>query len=154
VDQANFKAYDKQTLTRHQSLILSHFGVTPFDAKSKVFLAKEIAGMVRVQLRPKLVFVEAVQVLLKKKIAIPSYSALSAMILTAVNKYHGGLVKIIESNLTKKLRNKLEELLNKDPGGESSWRYPITRILCNQVSDSTGISPSGRQFNIDRTAVG
>ena len=127
-DQVDLKDYVKQTLIRHQTIILSHFGVNPFDAKSKAFLAKEIAAMVRVQLRPKLVFVEAVQILSKKKIAIPSYSALSTMILDAMNKYHKELIKIIESSLTKEQRKKLDELLNKESGGDSSWRYPITLL--------------------------
>ena len=127
-NQVNLKAYDKQSLTRHQSLILSHFGVSAFDAKSKAFLNKEIAAMVRVQRRPKLVFVEAVQILSQKKIDIPSYSALSTMILAAMSKYHRELIKIIESSLTKKQRNKLEELLNKESGEDSSWRYPITLL--------------------------
>ena len=104
VNQVTLKAYDKQTLTRHQSLILSHFGVSTFDAKSKAFLNKEIAAMV---------FVEAVQILSQKKIDIPSCSALSTMILAAMSKYRSELIKIIESSLTKKQRNKLEELLNK-----------------------------------------
>lgn len=128
VDQIDFKAYDKQTLLRHQALILSHFGVSPFDAKSKALVVKEIAAMVRVQLRPKLVFVEAVQSLSKKKIEIPSYSALSTMILQEMSKYQKELVKIIDRSLSKRLRQKLDELLEKEPGEESSWRYPITLL--------------------------
>lgn len=124
--QVDLKAYDKQTLARHQSLILSHFGVSSFDGKSRAFLAKEIAAMVRVQLRPKLVFVEAVEILSKSKIAIPSYSALSTMILDAMREYHKELIKVIESSLTKKQRKKLDELLNKESDGD--WLYPITLL--------------------------
>jgi TnpA family transposase len=128
VNQIDFKAYDKQTMIRHQNIILKHFGVIPFNPKSKSFLAGEIAAMVRVQLRPKLVFVEVVQILTKKKIAVPSYSTLSTMILVAMRKYHRELVKVIETSLTKKHRKRLDELLNKESGDEASWRYPITLL--------------------------
>jgi hypothetical protein len=83
----HLSTYDKQTYARHQRLILDYFGFSPFDAEARGFMAKEIATMVRVQLRPKLVFLEAVQVLSRQKIALPSYFVLSTLIATAVTRF-------------------------------------------------------------------
>lgn len=47
--------YDKATYIRHQRTILSCFGYGPFDEVAKTFIAMEIAALVRVQFRPKLV---------------------------------------------------------------------------------------------------
>ncbi len=128
IDEVDVKTYDWQTLSRHQALILSHFGVSPFDAEGKDFLAKEIAALVRVQLRPKLIFVEAVEALSKRKIEIPSYSALSTLILKEMSKYQKELVTVIDKNLSKAQRKKLDELLSRETEDEDSWRYPITLL--------------------------
>jgi hypothetical protein len=72
-------AYDKQTYARHQRLILDYFGFSPFNAHAKSILAKEIAAMVWVHLRPKLVFLEVEQLLVRRKIALPGYFVLSTV---------------------------------------------------------------------------
>ena len=141
--QVKPQAYDTRNYKRHQQMILSHFGVTAFDPASRTFIAKEIATMVRVQLRPKLVFMEAVQALRNKKIAIPTYFVLSKMIALAMTNYQRELVKIIDGHLTPSLRTKLDELLDKTSGiedsteesAEDSFRYPLT--LLKKPSQST-----------------
>ena len=77
------EAYSKETYARHQRVILSYFGCNPFDEAALVFTASEIAPLVRVQLRPKLVLVEIIQVLTRKKIEIPSYNVLADLIVDA-----------------------------------------------------------------------
>ena len=137
--QVNPQAYETQTYTRHQQMILSHFGVNAFDATAKAFIVKEVATMVRVQLRPKLVFMEAVQLLRNKKIAIPSYPVLASMIAVAITNYQRELERIVDARLTESLRKKLEELLEKTSGTEESeeecFRYPLT--LLKKPSQST-----------------
>jgi TnpA family transposase len=125
-DEIKLQLYDRQTISRHQSLVLSHFGVSPFDEKGKEFLRKEIAQMVRVQVRPKVVFVESVELLSRKKIAIPSYFTLSTMISEAISKRQKELVQIVDRDLTKKQKGKLEQLLVKEL--ETDKRYPLTLL--------------------------
>lgn len=66
--------YSKETYTRHQRAILDYFGCGPFDEAAKVFIVGELAALVRVQFRPKAVLLEIIQILIRKKIVIPSYS--------------------------------------------------------------------------------
>src|SRR5260370_39343384 len=56
---------------------LNYFGCKPFDEKAQTFTAGEIAPLIRVQLRPKLVLVGIIQLLTRKKIEIPSYNVLA-----------------------------------------------------------------------------
>jgi hypothetical protein len=44
------------------------FGIAPFDKAASVFAAGEIANLVRVQFRPKLVLLEILQILTRRKI--------------------------------------------------------------------------------------
>lgn len=126
--EVDLQKYDRQMLSRHQSLILDHFGVSPFNDRNKALLGKEIAEMVRVQFRPKLVFVEAVHFLTRKKISIPSYFALSTMITEAIGKHQGELVKVIDKELSQPLRTKLGQLLAKEPDAKPTDRYPLTLL--------------------------
>lgn len=68
--------YGKETQARHQRLILGHFGFSPFDEAAREFATAELATMVRVQFRPKLVLLDLIQVLTRRKIALPSYAVL------------------------------------------------------------------------------
>ena len=123
----HLSAYDKQTYARHQQLILDYFGFSPFDAEARGFMAKEIATMVRVQLRSKLVFLEAVQVLSRQKIALPSYFVLSTLIATAVTRFQRELGKTVKRYLTDDQRTKLDALLEKEPTvHDDGWRYRLT----------------------------
>ncbi|MGR9054119.1 MAG: DUF4158 domain-containing protein, partial [Gammaproteobacteria bacterium] len=69
--------YSKETYARHQRIILNYFGYSPFDEAAKTLISNEVAALVRVQFRPKLVLLEIIQILTAKKIAIPSYNVLA-----------------------------------------------------------------------------
>ena len=128
INEVHLHAYDKQTSARHKRQILACFGCAPFDSAAKVFIAQEIEIMVRAQLRPKLVFFEVVQVLTRKKIAIPSYFVLSALIAMATTRYQRSLAEIIDSCLTDGQQARLNTLLDKEPGTEAGWRYRLTLL--------------------------
>jgi TnpA family transposase len=141
--EIQIKTYSYETYARHQRLILRHFGCSAFDASAKVFAATEIAHMVRVQFRPKLVLLEIIDLLIAKKIAVPSYAALADMIVSAIHRYQQELSQIIDGRLTKLQRNTLDALLGitdedandkkdtdeDDPAvANESWRYPLTLL--------------------------
>ena len=66
--------YSKGTYVRHQEMILLHFGYRPFDGTAKTAITNEMAALVRVQSRPKLVLLEGIQMLTREKVALPSYN--------------------------------------------------------------------------------
>ncbi len=124
------ESYSKETYARHQRAILSYFGYSPFDEAAKITITNEIAALIRVQFRPKLVLLEIIQVLTVKKIAIPSYNVLADLIVTALNSHQRTLNKIIEDCLTENQRTNLDTLLEKEPSSstEDGWRYRLTLL--------------------------
>src|ERR1017187_7394833 len=127
--------YSKVTYLRHQHLILRYFGCNAFDTVAKTFAATEIAHMVRVQFRPKLVLLEIIDLLIAKKIALPSYAALASMIVSAIHRYQQELSQIIDDRLTEIQRNILDALIgitneeeSEDAAADESWRYPLTLL--------------------------
>ena len=61
--------YSKGTYARHQQLILLHFGYSEFDELARTLMTNEIKTLVRVQCRPKLILLDIIQVLIRKKIS-------------------------------------------------------------------------------------
>jgi len=137
IDEGQLGNYDKATYLRHQSLILHYFGFSPFDFEEKTFAENEISKMVKVQFRPKLILLEIIQVLTRKKIALPSYNILASLIVTAINHHQRNLNEIVKSNLTKIQKETLDVLLEQVTGSGSNdkWRYQIT--LLKKPSQST-----------------
>ena len=103
-------SYNKETYRRHQSLILNYFGFSSFDELAIIFAKTEISLMARVQFRPKLILLAIIQVLTRKKIALPSYNKLATLIINAVNQYQKALNQTIKSNLNKEQQDQLDIL--------------------------------------------
>jgi TnpA family transposase len=128
--EVHVETYSHETYTRHQRVLLNYFGCNPFDEAAKAFTASEIAPLVRVQLRPKLVLVAVIQLLNRKKIEIPRYNVLADMIIAALNQHQCTLSEIIDNCLSETQRTKLDELLEKEPanGTVEAWRYRLTLL--------------------------
>jgi hypothetical protein len=128
--EVQIKAYNKDTYARHQRVILSHFGCTPFNAVAASFTANEIAPLVRVQFRVKQVLLEIIQVLTRLKIEIPTYNVLADLIVSAVNEHRRGLSDIVAASLSEKQRAALDAFLEKEPDNSASegWRYRLTLL--------------------------
>ncbi len=124
------EAYSKFASVRHQRVILGHFGCRPFDAGATAFTTVEIATLVRVQYRPKLVLLEIIQILTRQKIEIPSYNVLADLIVTVLNRHRRTLSDIVTANLSEKQRATLDALLEKEPdnGTSEGWRYRLTLL--------------------------
>lgn len=135
--EVSVENYDKATYLRHQRLILQHFGYQAFDELAHAFIRSEIQALVQVQYRPKLIFLEAVQILMRKKIALPTYNLLANLIVTIINQHQQTLGKTIEKSLTKSQCAKLDSLLEKEANSDGSfgWRYQLT--LFKTASHST-----------------
>ena len=111
--EVHMDTYDRITYFRHQRVILNYFGYSPFDEAAKIITADEIAALIKVQFRPKLVLLEIIQVLTRKKIAIPIYNVLADLIIAALNRHQRTLSEIIDDCLTENQRTNLDNLLEK-----------------------------------------
>lgn len=127
------EAYSKVTYIRHQRVILDYFGCGPFDERARVFTTTAIADLVRVQFRPKLVLLEIIQILVRKKIALPSYNVLADLIIAELNRYQGTLSEVVANGLGKTQRAKLDALLEKE--AFSGNDEGVVDALANCIAD-------------------
>jgi TnpA family transposase len=127
-EDVHIEQYSKVTYLRHQELILQHFGYQAFDDLARTFVRSEIQALVQVQCRPKLIFLEIVQRLTRKKIALPSYHLLSDLIVKAINQHQQTLENTIENSLSNSQYKTLDGLLEKATTSDGSlgWYYQLT----------------------------
>ncbi len=144
--EIDIESYSKETYTRHQRLILQHFGYQAFDEIARDFTHVEIQALVRVQHRPKFIFLDTVQNLTRKKITLPSYNVLAGLIIEVINQHQQHLSDIIIKALNQNQQTKLDSLLKKEanPTGDEGWRYQLTAF--KQASHS--IRPAKIKENV------
>lgn len=104
----------KQTYRRHQQQILEFFGYRKFDAEAYALCSRDIATLVRSQLRPKLILVEVIELLARHKVSLPSYNLLANLIVGETNRHKRNLIGIVDRHLTGEQREMLDALLKKE----------------------------------------
>ena len=133
--------YDKQTRLRHQTEILDFYGFKPFEDEAKSFVRREVDGMARTQLRPKLIFFRAVDIITREKYEVPGCFELSQIILEAINTRKKALSEIIEEALASETKGLLDSLLvqstslDGEPTPAKTAAYKLT--LLKKLSQST-----------------
>lgn len=141
ISDVDLDAYDKQTLLRHQELILDFYGFRAFDQGARTLITEEIQTMVGSQLRPKLILLRAVDILIKEKVEVPTYHALADIILEEINTRKERLTQIIERELSSEARSLLDALLVQTPSSpgdatpSQTASYRLT--LLKKLSQST-----------------
>jgi hypothetical protein len=141
LDAVDLASYDKQTVARHQELSLQYTGFRVFDAAAQTLLIQEIAGMARVQLKPRLIFWRCVDVLLREKVALPTSFRLADLILMAINRQKQTLTTLLADTLSEQTRVLLDGLfvqsptLDGDPVDSQTAAYKLT--LLKNLSQST-----------------
>src|SRR4051812_16265124 len=131
------RRYDRQTMLRHQRWILDAYGFRPFGTEARRFLQREIESMVRSQLKPKLIFYRAVDLLIREKIAAPGYHRLSQLILGAWGTQKGRLTATAGARLSPEGRRLLDGLLEKPSADDSSLGHRYRLTLLKRCSQST-----------------
>src|SRR6516165_6120406 len=135
--------YDKQTMARHQALILDFYGFRPFKPYGQAILVEEIVRLVRSQLKPRLIFSRSVETLVREKVEVPGYFRLAVLILRTINSHNRRLVAIVERTLSAETRALLDALLiqetaNEDivPGKTSAYRLTLMKKLSQSTKPS------------------
>jgi len=132
--------YPDRRRQKHQQTILRFYGYRAFDRKAKVFIADEIAAMVRSQLKPRLIYWRCVDLLLREKVQLPSSFTLTELITTAINQRKATLLATLKQQLPADLKVALDALFEQTPlagqqqPGQTS-AYQLT--LLKQLSQST-----------------
>ncbi|MEW6731977.1 MAG: DUF4158 domain-containing protein [Acidobacteriota bacterium] len=102
VNEIDLNSYAKPTFLRHQEIVLDFFAFTRFDDAAKGFIKQEIASMVTSQLRFKLILLEVIEILTKKKVEIPSYYLLANLIVSQINLHKREMMESIEANFSQR----------------------------------------------------
>ncbi len=138
-ESLNRESIPETTQRRHRQNILKYYGFRRFDKTAEIYIKQEIANMVRVQLKPKLIFGRCIDLLIKGRIQVPNYNQLSKIILMALNKRKQELVDIIDRKLPQQTRTVLDELLTQEQFSakdqSQSSRFKLT--LLKKLSQST-----------------
>jgi len=134
--EINLDSYDKQTFARHQQMILDYFGFRRFEQEAEDLTAKEITKHIRSQLRPKLILLEVIQMLGRRKIAVPIYNILANLIVKETNRHKRNLIQIIERELTPEQRELLDALFEKDVEEEETAALKVQRYRVTLLKKS------------------
>jgi TnpA family transposase len=139
LQEIHIKNYSKVTYLRHQKLILSHFGYSEFNQTAKNFAITEIKTLVQVQYRPKVILLELIEVLIRKRISLPSYNILANLIVTILHQHQQMLSETVSKSLDKNQCLKLDKLLEKDldDDGNAGKFYQITSLKNTSQSTKT-----------------
>ena len=128
---------------RHQHTIRTFYGFRACDSAASRLLLKEIASLVRSQVKPKVIFWRCIDVLVREKIEVPSYTRLTKLILGAINRRNQELAAIIERSLTQEVRALLEDLLRQEPlvgdsvpGKTSAYKLTLRKKLSQSTKPS------------------
>lgn len=100
LEEIDLSSYKKQTMNRHKNIILEHLGFRVFPHESQTYLQKEAESLVEKQLRPKIIFHELIDYLVKERMEVPSYLWLARTITSAINNFEKKLSNIVENKLT------------------------------------------------------
>ena len=132
---------EKATSNRHRKSILAFLGVRAFDEVAERELLKDIRSMVRSQMRPKFILLQAVERLQSRNIEIPTSHALTELISMESKRHGRELTDQIDSALTPEQRILLDDLLTKEEGAngdQSTQRYKLTLLKRFTLSTKPG----------------
>ncbi len=103
--------YDKDSFSRHKRLILHHLGFQKYSKTAEAKILPELQPMIRSQKRPKLIFEQVIESLIRERIEVPTYYRLHHFIAKEMQKHKANLLAIIKSNLKKQEKQLLDALL-------------------------------------------
>ena len=145
LETIDLNGYPKQTMARHQAVILDFYGFRAFKPHGRVLLGAEIARLVQSHLKPKLIFSRAIEVLVRDKVEVPGYFSLCALILTAINQHNRRLSATVEALLTPATRALLDALLRQPSADEAS---PPGRTVAYQLTSMKKLSQSTKPSKV------
>jgi len=111
----DFARYSARIRQFHEITIRRFYGFRVFDPAASHLLLQEIAGMVHSQVKPKVIFWRCVDILIREKIEVPSYTRLTKLILGAINRRSQELAAILARTLREDTRSVLDDLLAQEP---------------------------------------
>ena len=130
--------YDEATVRRHRKLILEYMGFHPFDRCARHRVEQQIQPLIRSQIRPRLLFQEAISCLQNHKIQIPASGTVTMLILEAIRRHRSELIERIQTALPDQSKVALDNLFEKDSSSSENLQVQRSRLtLLKRFSHST-----------------
>ena len=142
----NLEPLPNSTYKRYKKIVLQHFGCREFNTETKKIAASEVRAMVRSQLRPRVIIEELREILIRRKIEVPSYARLSLLISNQINIHKRRMVKLTESLLPGKTNRSLDRLLRAAHSGGKNAPYELT--VLKKFSHS--VQPAAIKKNVEQ----
>ena len=136
-NQISISNYPKQTLLRHQQLIVDYFGFHKSGENNQNQIEYEVERLVRLVVRPSNIFWEIVGYFRQMKIVVPSYNRLAVMISRQLQNYEKQLQTIVAEKLNDRQKRMLDALPEKEPAENNltaeesaapDFRFRLTRL--------------------------
>ena len=89
---STFALYQERVYRDHKTKILELCGIKKFDDSARELITKEVTVMVRSQLKPRHIFQQVLDILLRNGIEVPSYHSLVEVIGGRMADYKKDLV--------------------------------------------------------------
>jgi len=130
--------YDKTTAGRHRKMILDYQGYAEFDEAARDELNSELRSMATSQSKPRFMFLQAIEILERRRVVIPNSWTLSELILDQIKRHKSELTAAIDKHLPQATRDFLDALL--DPPSDPDSEGPLLKsrlALLKRISQST-----------------
>ena len=135
----SWEDYNKDSRRTHKKILLSHFGLSSLDTSANSEATNKISQLLRQNKNPRSIFYSMINFLRESDIVIPSYEDLADHITTEHDNKNRTLIDIVEQNLTKEGKEKLEALLVKDES-ESAGKTKYKLTHTKRFSHSTKLN--------------
>lgn len=106
--------YAKKSFYRHRRLIAEHLGFELYSKASDAKILPELQTLIRSQKRPKVMLEHLAESLIRQRIEVPSYFALTTLILREVQTHKQKLLAIVRRTLTEDQKGMLEKLFEQE----------------------------------------
>lgn len=123
------RTYDRVTQQRHKQMILEYFNFEAYSKAAEAKVLPDLKIMVRSQKRPKIILQQLIENLLRHRIEIPTYHALSRVIGREMQKHKEELLASIKVNLNADQKQLLNNLLGQESvEGKQVQRYTLSLL--------------------------
>ncbi len=110
-DQVDLDMYNRKTQSRHKEIMLKNMGYKSFNNNIYKEFMDETDYLVAKQLKPRTVFRELLDYLIRNKIEVPTYNFFAKAISISINQYEKKLLQIVGDNITRDQKILLDELI-------------------------------------------
>lgn len=108
--QVKITAYNQRSFNYHKKIIRSYLALQQFDKEAKIYFLQIIEDKVARHYSPGQILLEVIDLLKIKRIEIPRYNRFALVITQAISDFEKNLLKLIEKEITKELREKFDAI--------------------------------------------